>query len=287
MNGSWMLYGVQADAFKATWIRMANIMRSLAPNVALVWSPNFDLGNGATYDPYYPGDDYVDWVGLSAYWKGSKNAATQDVNTQAPSDYFTQIVDGTGTEGGMVNFYTNYASGKGKPFVLSEGGAAFITCEEASGSSNCVATAVGDGQSTIEMSFWNSVLSDSFLSAHPLFKMFQIFEHKKFEEYNGGTGSVFRDYRVSVDGTTRDAFAARVATLASAGKLVLGKAFTASSSSSASVTKSATSASVSTASTSSSSKTTGAAASVRPGFTSSAAAAAFVLASLGAVLFTF
>lgn len=36
-------------------------------NVALVWSPNYEEGWGVDPDAYYPGDEYVDWVGMSLY----------------------------------------------------------------------------------------------------------------------------------------------------------------------------------------------------------------------------
>jgi len=48
---------------------IANIMRQNAPNVAMVWSLNdishFDVSN----DDFYPGEQYVDWVGISLYMR--------------------------------------------------------------------------------------------------------------------------------------------------------------------------------------------------------------------------
>ncbi|KAI9358874.1 glycoside hydrolase superfamily [Zopfochytrium polystomum] len=252
MNGNWFLYGQKPDQFKATWIRFANIMRANAPGVALVWSPNFDLGDGQSYAPYYPGDQYVDWVGLSAYWKGSKSAV-QNTNTAPPANIFAEFTDGVAPEGGATNFYQTYAAAKNKPFVLSEGGSAFITCQGPDDTlANCVTAAAGDGQLGINKAFWGSVLSDDFLSAHPLFKMFQIFEHKKFETYNGGSGMVFRDFRVSVDATTRDWFKSRVQTLADAGKIILGNVPVKTTSSAKGATSTGASQTVSTTGTTSS-----------------------------------
>jgi hypothetical protein len=41
------------------------VMARIAPNVAMVWMPM--LGNLERMAPYYPGEKYVDWVGLSLY----------------------------------------------------------------------------------------------------------------------------------------------------------------------------------------------------------------------------
>jgi hypothetical protein len=42
-------------------------IRFIAPNVAMVWSPNDITDNERSLDSYYPGDAYVDWVGISSY----------------------------------------------------------------------------------------------------------------------------------------------------------------------------------------------------------------------------
>lgn len=42
-----------------------DIFEQEAPNVAMVWAPNFMPYDGV--EKYYPGDKYVDWVGLSLY----------------------------------------------------------------------------------------------------------------------------------------------------------------------------------------------------------------------------
>ena len=44
---------------------VANIFHSEAPNVVMVWAPN-DFPP-QTIEDYYPGDQYVDWVGISTY----------------------------------------------------------------------------------------------------------------------------------------------------------------------------------------------------------------------------
>ena len=75
MNGNWYPYsqaypGAQTTAadYVAAWQRIVTIFRQTgADNVAWVWSPNVPDVGGVTYSNYYPGDDYVDWVGVSFY----------------------------------------------------------------------------------------------------------------------------------------------------------------------------------------------------------------------------
>lgn len=81
MNGNWYPYsqaypGSQTTAadYVAAWRRIVDVFRQNgANNVAWVWSPNVPDVGGISYAAYYPGDNYVDWVGVSFY---SGNDAT-------------------------------------------------------------------------------------------------------------------------------------------------------------------------------------------------------------------
>lgn len=76
MNGDWTAWGANPrpgdptfDAHAAQYVaafrEVAAAMHAGAPNVAMVWAPN-DMPQTGT-QAYYPGDAYVDWVGVSAY----------------------------------------------------------------------------------------------------------------------------------------------------------------------------------------------------------------------------
>jgi hypothetical protein len=60
---------------------VSGIMKDKAPNVAMVWSPNDISAKDRTYDQYYPGDEYVDWIGVSTYtslyFQGKKDWGNQ------------------------------------------------------------------------------------------------------------------------------------------------------------------------------------------------------------------
>ena len=65
MNGSWTTWGSDPAAYVAAFRTVHDVMARFAPNAAMVWAPNqVPLSN---IDRYYPGDRYVDWVGISVY----------------------------------------------------------------------------------------------------------------------------------------------------------------------------------------------------------------------------
>ncbi|MDQ1085223.1 MULTISPECIES: glycosyl hydrolase [Microbacterium] len=101
MNGSWYAWGQQPEEYVATFRRVATAIHQEVPGAAMMWAPNYGGGypfaggqyeapagssaaaaldtdgDGAvtgvddSYAPYYPGDEFVDWVGMSLYHWGS------------------------------------------------------------------------------------------------------------------------------------------------------------------------------------------------------------------------
>ncbi|EGG02861.1 uncharacterized protein MELLADRAFT_57043 [Melampsora larici-populina 98AG31] len=93
MQGTWNPYGFQPTAFIALWRRMYPIIKAASPTTAIAWAPNtgqsYPYGQSTAnlspadlalldtnkdgqvnnsddpYLPYYPGDDMVDWIGIS------------------------------------------------------------------------------------------------------------------------------------------------------------------------------------------------------------------------------
>ena len=65
MNGAWTSWGRDPAAYRRAFRLVHDVMARRAPNVAMVWAPNaVPLEN---LDRYFPGDDVVDWVGISLY----------------------------------------------------------------------------------------------------------------------------------------------------------------------------------------------------------------------------
>ncbi|KAJ3092981.1 hypothetical protein HDU96_002565 [Phlyctochytrium bullatum] len=176
---------------------------------AMVWAPNLEQGGDAEakITPYYPGDDYVDWVGLSVYYKGMKAAYPWKDVTRCPDNYFAEIIDGLGGEGPNWSFYKAYAQAKNKPFLLAEGAAAYHVSYRVGSSADVLPTTKEATQPELQMSWWNSFLfSDTFHRTYPLFKMANLFEFEKEED--DGNFHVMRDFRTSVDNATLAEFVA-------------------------------------------------------------------------------
>jgi hypothetical protein len=88
--------GKDPTVYIAAYKRIVDIFRQ--ENVSQVewcWSPNFDSDAGVVFADYYPGDDYVDWIGTSIYantWGGWNNFdemlnATSNLNPVCPYEF--------------------------------------------------------------------------------------------------------------------------------------------------------------------------------------------------------
>jgi len=73
MNGAWepwgpAQFGNTPAAFVAAYRHVVDLFRAAgATNVGWIWDPNADWEAGRVYASYYPGDAYVDWVGMDGY----------------------------------------------------------------------------------------------------------------------------------------------------------------------------------------------------------------------------
>ncbi len=65
MNGTWTHYSGKSDLYKEKWKMVYNIFNEKAPNCSFVWTV-FTFPE-STIEEFYPGDKYVDWVGVNIY----------------------------------------------------------------------------------------------------------------------------------------------------------------------------------------------------------------------------
>ncbi|KAJ3347915.1 hypothetical protein HDU83_001677 [Entophlyctis luteolus] len=182
--GSWMPYGQMPTEYIAVWTRMYPIMKRLAPNAKIVWSPNYDLKSGDV--SYWPGSDYVDIVGTSVYLKG------WGYNNAMPASYISDSIQ---------TVYNEYALLYNKPFVISEASGAWETgpgVSPVTGQSFTSVTSTVD-QATFQADFWSGILNVNLLAKYPLLWGAYIFEIVKQEEF-------YSDFRVSNDSAVRAAF---------------------------------------------------------------------------------
>lgn len=108
---------VDADSFKTAFRTVSQYFKSRNSNVAVVWSPNYASNGTVNIDDYYPGDEYVDWVGMSLYaqryFLGDKNQTTEN-----------EVLFKTGLNSNPIvaarNIIETY--GNRKPIMISECG---------------------------------------------------------------------------------------------------------------------------------------------------------------------
>lgn len=77
MNGAWYPWGKEhsANAYKLAWRHIVNLFRVIgANNVRWVWSPYVSNGGHLLFERYFPGDRWVDWVGLDGFNWGVSRA---------------------------------------------------------------------------------------------------------------------------------------------------------------------------------------------------------------------
>jgi hypothetical protein len=104
MNGNWYPWGFGTDTpanYIAAWQHIWNIFRQQGVyNVTWLWGPNIQYKGGPPLSQWYPGNAYVDWVGLDGYFG-------------YPADTFTTLFGPSVTE---LRTFT------GKPLLIAESG---------------------------------------------------------------------------------------------------------------------------------------------------------------------
>jgi hypothetical protein len=202
MNGSWYAWGQQPTAYKAAYREVAKAVHRVAAGSSMMWAPNYAGGypfsGGAfeakpgsadfsaldtnrdgvltladdPYAPYYPGDDVVDWVGMSLYHWGSKYPWGE---SEMPEDgkFAAQLTGNYNGLGGddraAPDFYQIYGVEKGKPVAIPE----------------TAALVVSNGDIALELSikqaWWRQVFSRETATRFPQLHMINWFEWNKFE----------------------------------------------------------------------------------------------------------
>ncbi|KAI8809677.1 glycoside hydrolase superfamily [Cladochytrium replicatum] len=235
MNGNWGPYGQRPVAFKAAWQALTKAVRLRTNMTAMVWGPNpgsgYPYGVSATqpvpavasdefraldtnndgkldenddpYGPFWPGEEYVDWVGMSMYNYGY-SAATRNYVT-IPANYIQTQLSGpwTGTTGApFQDFYNRFVNQFAKPFIITESGSPYVVVPGAN-------TATAD-EITQKRAWWRQMIT--FLqdpTYYPNLKAVVHFEEAKNELAD--TTVVYKDFTVTTKTGLRDLFLADIA----------------------------------------------------------------------------
>lgn len=161
----------------------------------------FDEGDDP-YMPYYPGDDYVDWVGLSLYWYPDANTGW---NKAIPPREFLNGIEGASSQPQlqkMHDFYLRFASANNtKPMMISETGAPFFDVKE----DPTIDTSLGEGpvlsEAAIKQQWVDQLYSPESFEKFPLLKAIIHFEEKKKDNQEK-----MRDWRLLENLETRQNF---------------------------------------------------------------------------------
>ena len=200
MNGTWHPWGQQPVAYVAAFQIVADAVHATAPDTAMLWSPNYgggypfggphqtpsgsedflalDTDNDGEltladdpYAPYYPGDDAVDWVGMTNFhWGGTypwgENAVPE------PGKFVFQVrgtyVGANGDESALPDFYGTYVEATGKPFTVLT--SALVNAENSSSDENVL----------IKQGWWRQVFGAA-ADELPALQLVEWFEWEKEE----------------------------------------------------------------------------------------------------------
>ncbi|OAV87113.1 hypothetical protein PTTG_29564 [Puccinia triticina 1-1 BBBD Race 1] len=212
MQGRWNEYGQQPVAFVQAWQAMYKAVKAIAPETIVVWAPNLghDYPYGQTanidptdmavldtnqngrldkgddpYTPYYPGDDYVDWIGISVYFK----QFSRNINAAQPAGFCADILTGIETQTRAntgFDWYNQFCASKPtKACLIAESGAAYHP--DVPG---------GASELAIKQAWWQDCITNTtFLQAYPRIKLHMHFEFQKVEADIGPPD--VRDYRLT------------------------------------------------------------------------------------------
>lgn len=173
MNGEWYPWGKKPDLYVHTWRRAHRILKTSCPGVALIWSPNIH-DNRLDYEPYYPGNEYVDWVGLSFYHFGNSWPYTNDLpHSKTFESGITGATHPNIHRDRTYNFYQTYCVERGKPFALTETAAPLHLKTKFTGSAT---------EFKMKQLWWRQIYGEETFKKFPQLKMIIWFEYNKVED---------------------------------------------------------------------------------------------------------
>ena len=207
MNGSWYAWSQQPAEYVAAFRKVAAAVHAEAPTSAMVWAPNYGGGypfpgryaaapgtpafgsldtdgDGRLsmaddpYQPYYPGDDAVDWVGMSLYHWGSSWPWGENERPEAGklvAQLTGEYRGASGDERSLPDFYATYAGTKGKPLAITETAAFYAPGAGAADKADEAE------ESAIKGDWWQQVFAVAADGRFPRLAMVNWFEWDKVE----------------------------------------------------------------------------------------------------------
>ena len=110
----WTIPATPED-YIAAYRHIVDIGHSVAPNVAFIFSPNYGSSYQVDMDAFYPGDEYVDWLGVSLYYSASTGSPNEDRFRGRGDVYGDAVLN--------AQQIVNLSKLHNKPVMVTEGGA--------------------------------------------------------------------------------------------------------------------------------------------------------------------
>lgn len=115
MNGDWYPWTGSPSAYVAAWHHVVTVFREAgAANVRWVWAPNVDRTGSMPFSAYFPGDPWVDYIGLDGYNWGSRGG-----------NHWSSLRAVFGTSYGTITRLS------GKPLIITETGSSEVGGDKA------------------------------------------------------------------------------------------------------------------------------------------------------------
>ncbi|HEV8282585.1 MAG TPA: hypothetical protein VGQ02_12040 [Candidatus Limnocylindrales bacterium] len=202
MNGAWYPWSQQPAQYVEAFRRVARAVHERSPSSAMIWAPNEGSGypyvgqqyaaaSGSVeaaaldtdhdgdvdgdddpYAPYYPGDEAVDWIGVSLYhWGIAYPWGENEMPRPGTSEALIRGVE-TRSEGApKPDLYATYADGHVKPMAIIETAILYDPSGPASGPS----------ERALKTAWFQQVFSSSTRHDFPRIGMLNWFEWRKVE----------------------------------------------------------------------------------------------------------
>lgn len=245
MNGGWYAWGQRPSLYREKFRLVASIIHSQTCRATMMWAPNTGCGypwryggassanshcsgingpanltdcdangdgvvdEGDAFIPYYPGNKYVDWVGLSMYYLGN--------NERAPLGRFVGLqADGvTPTcRSNLQAFYRLFSSDApwrlagdasamdatrayatrvqvdrppAKSLVIGETSSRYNLCDAVPKTARCATYTGVPTELEIKESWWQQVFGNATSKRYPKLRIIQWFDIRKSKEFEGNT----------------------------------------------------------------------------------------------------
>lgn len=225
MNGSWYAWSQDPRGYVRAFRLLARAVHAHAPGAAMMWAPNYGggypfpggehrapegsprarlldtdgdgqvTGRDDPYAPYWPGREFVDWVGMSVYhWGRSYPWGENEVPEPGKFvDFLRGTYDGpVGDERAVPDFYREYGERERKPVAVTETAALYVPGNG------------GASERSVKQRWWRQAFAADLHERLPWLRMINWFEWRKRETEVGAVV----DWTVTRDDAIRDRFVA-------------------------------------------------------------------------------